>query len=129
MYVFSRNVNGKVNLHFPKVRGSRREADFALSANVEIIIPSEETVLQLTNPGNDYLCIMYSSRKIEDIESKLQNLDSSLMLPEAVKQAFGEYLIPEPLLEREQNKMAFRTFTLPKENKFIASIILKVTAQ
>lgn len=125
VYVFSQSPDGRVQLHFPR----RREASFVLSSGAEVAIPTEQTVLQLSAPGDDYLCILYSSRSIADIERRLSGLEADRgVFVNKLKQFFGDLLISPERTYCEAGRMAFRAAPEGRD-KHVAAIVLKVTAQ
>jgi hypothetical protein len=129
-YVFSRSPNGKINLHFPKKTASGNSiANFVLDKDVEIVIPNEETILQIPDAGEDYLCIVYASERIADFENRFARLHagSSTDFVSKIKAIFGDILTPSGLVKFEPNRMAFSA--TPQSDKSAVALILKVTAR
>lgn len=128
VYVFSRNNNQKVNLHFPKPE--EKTAGFILEKTVEIVIPNEASVLQLSEPGADYLCILYSKGIIKNFETRIDLLtQTDEPLPVALKKIFGDVLIPEHQIQYSQHKMLFSAFQVNGRSENVVPIILKVVAE
>jgi Papain family cysteine protease len=127
-YVFSQNPEGTVNLHFPK---NNATADFFLDETAEIILPEEDKVLQLSTPGDDYLCILYSYNKITDIESRLAALERqpAALFPEKIKRVFGDLLIAPDQLQYNPTTMGFTAEARPDLGKVAVPMILRVRAQ
>jgi Papain family cysteine protease len=127
-YVFSQNPEGTVNLHFPKDNAT---ADFFLDKTAEIILPGEDKVLQLSTPGDDYLCVLYSFQKINDIESRLSALERQPAgaFPEKIKRVFGDLLIAPDQLQYNPSAMNFTAEARPDLGKVAAPLILRVRAK
>jgi Papain family cysteine protease len=129
-YVFSRSPNGKINLHFPKKTASGGTiANFVIDKDVEIVIPNEETILQMPDVGEDFLCVVYASEQIADFDSRFTRLQTngSGDFVAKVKTIFGDILTPSDLVKFEPNRMAFSA--TPKSDKSAVALILKVTAK
>lgn len=129
-YVFSQSPGGTVNLHFPRLAAAGKTAGFVLENTAEIVIPNEETVLQLPVPGADYLCILYSYAPIADVEQRLQDLQqSALDFPARVAQVFADVLIPAQQVRFSEYKMAFNALAKPDLMQIAVPLILKVEAR
>jgi hypothetical protein len=130
IYVFSQNPDGKVNLHFPKTAlASGKTAGFVLGKQTEIVIPSETSVLQLTSPGDDYLCILYSQKQLADFDLRFAELQSdSGSLPERVNRAFEALLIPSKNIRFASDVMAFNAVS-EGDAHVVVPLILKVKAE
>ncbi|NUQ23844.1 MAG: C1 family peptidase [Saprospiraceae bacterium] len=127
-YVFSQNPDGRVNLHFPKISDAGKSAGFVLEFNAEIVIPSEESVLQLSAPGEDFLCILFSKSEITDFEerfARLQALDGNL--PQRVDKVFGDLFPASNDVRYGREKMAFIAVTT--EQNAAVPLILRVVAK
>ncbi len=123
-YVFSQSQSGQVNLHFPK----DNIANFVIDKDAEIIIPNEETILQIPEVGDDHLCIVYANNAIPDFEQRFEKFKKSNgEFGQKVKIAFGDILTPPELVQFEANKMAF--LATPPTMKSAVALILKVTAK
>lgn len=126
VYVFSEDPNGRVKLHFPK----EREAGFVISAGAEIAIPSEHTVLQLSDPGWDHLCILYSMRSIENIHHRLQQLEHGRGdFMQRLQHSFGDVCIPHERIYTNPQSMAFKAMPDVGKGQFVAPLVLKVMAE
>lgn len=129
-YVFSQSPGGKVNLHFPKAVAAGKMAGFVLEKTAEIVIPNEETVLQLPTPGADYLCILYSNAPISDIERRLATLQAGNdTFPEWVATIFRDVLIPAQQVRFSDSKMAFTAVSQSGLQQIAVPLILKVEAK
>jgi hypothetical protein len=127
-YVFSQNPDGKVNLHFPKIAAAGKSAGFVLEKTAEIVIPSEQTVLQLSSPGEDYLCILFSEHEIPGFEERFATLKAAKgKLPERVDIAFGDLIANNENVRFSHDKMAFTALT--SKEKMVVPVLLKVVAE
>jgi hypothetical protein len=122
-YVFSQNPNGKINVHFPKAQ----IANFIMDKDAEIIIPSEESILQIPDAGDDYLCVVYSNSEIKDFDKRVSAVTGVGDFGQKVRKAFGDLLMPANLVQFEAGKMAF-SVALPS-NKTAVALLLKVTSK
>ncbi len=128
-YVFSKSSSSNVNLHFPKQLRNDRVAGFVLENTAEIVIPSEETALQLIEPGIDYLCVIYSSVSIDDIEARLRKINPAMNdFPQHVRAAFEDVLIPEERVRFSESRMSFTSRYDRSNNETAVCLILKVIA-
>jgi Papain family cysteine protease len=127
-YVFSQNPEGVVNLHFPKTNAT---ADFFLDETAEIVLPEEDKVLQLSTPGDDHLCILYSYQKINDIETRLAALERApaAFFQEKIKRVFGDLLIAPDQLQYNPSAMDFTAKARPDLGKVAVPVILRVRAK
>jgi Papain family cysteine protease len=129
-YVFSQSPGGRVKLHFPRIVAAGKTANFVLEKTVEIVIPGEETLLQLPSPGYDYLCIVYSSAVIEDMDRRLAALQNDAApFAQRVNAVFGDLLIPSERVQFNPNKMAFSALPNPQLNQIAVPLILQVEAK
>lgn len=129
VYVFSRSPNGKVQYHFPKFTSlGGRTASFVLEKTAEIVIPGEETVLQLPAPGDDWLCLLFCERAISDIESRLRRIDEHTAdFPQAIAEVFADLLIPAQQVRFQKEQMGFSA--IASRNQIAVPLILRVRAQ
>ncbi|MEL7119054.1 MAG: C1 family peptidase, partial [Bacteroidota bacterium] len=128
-YVFSQNPEGAVNLHFPKTTSNGMTAGFVLDQTAEIVIPNEETVLQLSVKGIDHLCVVYSTLPIEDIQARLMRLEhGSASLSEKLYDVFGDLLIQDENIRYSKNNMAFSAVGNTQTRAVAVPLILKVEA-
>lgn len=130
VYVFSQNPDGKINLHFPKMAvATGKTAGFVLGKQVEIVIPSETSVLQLAAPGEDYLCILYSQKQIPDFDASFERLQKDTgALPERIERIFGNWLIPQNRIQFSTDAMTFNA--IPESgDRMAVPLILKVKAE
>jgi len=128
VYVFSQGSDGTVKLHFPRSTDRGLSADFMLSEQLELVIPTEASVLQLGQVGDDYLCVIYSTAPIRDMADRLRKLDGSgAQLPARARSAFFDVLLPADAVAFDATKMAFRA--RPAAGKTAAGLFLKVTTE
>ncbi len=122
-YVFSQSPSGRVNLHYPK----KKVANFVIDEDIEIVIPSEESILQIPESGDDYLCIVYTNAPIVDFEKRFIQMQTEGDFKQKIKAYFGDLLTPAHLVQFEENKMAFSA--TPSNEKMAVAMILKVSAK
>lgn len=128
-YVFSQSPNSKVNLHFPKSDNQVATAGFVLEKTAEIVIPGEESVLQLPLPGEDFLCIIYSHAPIVDLPRRIAAIEKgSGDFPERVRQAFADVAVTPTQVRYNPDKMLFSARPDPAAGKIAVPLILKVIA-
>jgi hypothetical protein len=129
-YVFSQSADGTLNQHFPRKKDAVATAGFVLEKTVEIIIPSEESLLQLPLPGEDYLCILYSHSPIPNFEQRLRQVEkSSADFPQKAHNAFADLLISAPNVQFLPDRMSFTAIAAPASGHIATVMILKVKAE
>lgn len=129
VYVFSQGPDGHLKLHFPRKKEAVTSAGFVLEKTVELVIPSEESLLQLPAAGEDHLCILYSQASINALEQRLAQIESmSAPFAEKVQTAFADVLIQAPDVQFSHEKMSFSALAKPETGKIAAAIILSVLA-
>jgi len=130
VYVFSQGSDGEIGLHFPRKTGNKRGADFMLSPRLELVIPNEETVLQLSDAGEDYLCVIYSVAPVPDLEERLARLDGSGdRLPERARLVFADILLGPDSVDYFADQMAFRARAAPVGGPSAVGLFLKITTE
>jgi hypothetical protein len=130
VYVFSQSPDGVLNLHFPRKKEAVATAGFVLEKTMEVVIPGEESLLQLPMPGDDYLCILYSQAPIPQFDHRFETLAASTAdFPIKVYQVFSELLIQSPHLQFTPDNMSFSAIAQPAKNQIAVAIILKVRAE
>lgn len=128
-YVFSQSPNGRVNLHFPKGTASGLQtAGFVLEQTAEIVIPAEMSLLQLSEPGTDWLCVLYSAMPVPEINIRMAQIEQGTgTFPERVRNVFSDVLIRADRVQFEPRKMAFSA--LSDEQHGAAVLLLRVVAE
>lgn len=130
VYVFSQGPDGVLNQHFPRKKDAAASAGFVLERTVEIVIPGEESLLQLSLPGHDHLCILYSHALVPNFEQRLRQIESGdQAFSDKVQAAFADVLIAAPDVQFSAQKMSFTALADPKAGKIAAVIILRVKAE
>jgi hypothetical protein len=128
IYVFSQNAQKEVNLHFPRRKENMASAGFMLEKTVEVVIPSEDVLLQIPMPGYEHLCILYSHAAIPGFDQRLAQLNQhNGAFAEQIKAAFGDVLIPNAQFSAQ--KMSFKALADPVQQQLAVAITLKVYAQ
>jgi hypothetical protein len=129
-YVFSQSADGTLNQHFPRKKDAVATAGFVLEKTVEIVIPSEESLLQLPLPGEDYLCILYSHSPITNFEQRLRQVETGVLdFPKKVRNAFADLLIAAPNVQFSPDRMSFTAIADPANGRVAAAMILRVKAE
>lgn len=136
VYVFSIDPNGEANIHWPK-RETLGYSDFDGMKNVpliqysgaELVIPSENNALQISEPGVDHLIVLYSNNLIDDddftsIVRSVRN-DTGPMY-RRLEGALGSRLIPASDITYDPRRMK-----LEARSRYgtVAPIILEVTGR
>ncbi|MBC7774473.1 MAG: C1 family peptidase [Phycisphaerae bacterium] len=90
-YVFSCDAAGKIQMHYPKPFFS------ALSPGKKAVIamPSSQSALRLSLPGDDLVCLLYSQREIKDIQVRLRTMNGVMPanFTQKLQEAFGDLLL------------------------------------
>ncbi len=130
VYVFSQSADGTLNQHFPRKKDAVATAGFVLEKTVEIVIPGEESLLQLPLPGEDYLCILYSHAPIPDFEHRLRKTGSSPdSFPQKINASFADVLIEASNIQFLPDKMSFTAIADPPGGRIAVALMLRVRAE
>lgn len=130
VYVFSQSADGAFNVHFPRKKTAVASAGFVLEKTVEIVIPGEESLLQLPLPGEDHLCIVYSHAPIPDIDKRFQRLETGKSgFREKITTAFADVLVETPRVLFSSDKMSFSAIPDLPEGRIAVAMILSVRAE
>ncbi len=130
VYVFSQSPDGILNEHFPKKKETYVTAGFVIEKTAEIVVPSEQSLLQLAQPGEDVLCILYSYAPIPDYEARLERVRAgSAVFVERVRDIFSDVLIEQPSVHFSDEKMAFSAISDPGKGKIATLLMLSVVAE
>lgn len=118
MAVFSLDSAGKVDVHWPKNQALNEfndgfddmtESDLLPVSQFELIIPSENSAMQLTHAGQDYLCVLYSSKpllpELPQILQRFGTTPGDVMT--RLKTALGNRLVPNKSVQYQANTMQF----------------------
>lgn len=132
VYVFSFDTKDELTIHWPRqnILNTKfvdiNETALIPMANAEVVIPSRETAMSINHLGTDYLCVLFSSKKIEDIK-ELTNQISQQSNQDFVANLFdilGNRLVPRKQIVFSKNKMEFTAKT--GNNGYIVPIVLQV---
>ena len=76
LYVFSIDAKSKKTIHFPRKDTKLKIAHTPLiiHQNSALVIPSEESAMMMNTKGTEYLCALFSTKKIENIQSIVEQL-------------------------------------------------------
>ena len=128
IYVFSQNAQKEINLHFPRRKDNMASAGFMLEKTVEVVIPSEDVLLQIPMPGYEHLCILYSHAAIPGFDQRLAQIHQhGGTFAEQIKAVFGDVLISNAQFSPQ--KMSFKALADPAQQQLAVAITLKVYAQ
>lgn len=100
VYIFSCDPRGKVELHY-------ESETYHFLKGEEIIIPSVEEALQLTNTGDEFFCILYAEDPIDDLELRLKSIKdySSSNLWAIIQNTFKDLVIPFNEIDYKPDRM------------------------
>lgn len=130
VYVFSQSADGTLNQHFPRKKDAMATAGFVLEKTVEIVIPGEESLLQLPLPGEDYLCILYSHSPIINFEQRLRQIETGISdFPQKVRNAFADLLITVPNVQFSPDRMSLTAIADTANGRIAAAMMLRVRAE
>ena len=105
-------------------------AGFMLEKTVEVVIPSEDVLLQIPMPGYEHLCILYSHAAIPDFDQRLLQINQhNGTFAEQIEAAFGDVLIRAPNAQFSLQKMSFKALADPVQHQLAVAIMLKVYAE
>lgn len=121
VYVFSFHPDDRsLKINYPE----SHQTAFVFSDETELLLPSPETAMTINKKGDDYLCVVYADKPIEDFDKRCQKLEkSNKSFAESFKAAFADLLIPEKWIEREPNTMQF---TVKSNKRGAVAIIVKI---
>ena len=127
IYIFSFKPDLTSELLFPKFdkETPNRDVPVITSSKVKVIFPEDpDNVFTTDKMGNDYLCILYSSKRIDDIKTLVKQIESfSGTFSERLQSVLGSMLIPSEEIQYANDLMKV---TVSSENGYVAPIILKV---
>jgi hypothetical protein len=130
VYVFSQSSDGTLNVHFPRKEVAMATAGFVIEKTAEIVIPSEESLLQLPVPGKDYLCILYSQMPIPQFDERIKSIKKgNVPFLTQVQKSFEDVLIAPNQVQFSSEKMAFSATPQTDRGKIAAMIVLVVEAE
>lgn len=136
-YLFSLDGNNKAEIHWPRnqrfaehLKGKeaigKGEGALVAHSGAEIVIPGNDRVLTRENLLTDHLVVIYSSKKIEDFQSRVTRLrdETTGEFPDRLQQVFGDVLIPWESVVYEKNMM--RTRVEQPEGGSAVAVIVRV---
>ncbi|MEZ5039864.1 MAG: C1 family peptidase [Saprospiraceae bacterium] len=131
IYVFSVDAVGKTEVHFPKTQANNvkiqsRESAMVMSGGAQLNIPGGNRVLTLTQPGDDYLVVLFSTQKItQDIQVFCDMLLSDThALVQSIYDKLGEWMVTPTDVTYAKKEMGFEVST--RSDGKIVPLILKV---
>ncbi len=126
LYLFSVDAAGDTMTHFPKQKEGWRESALLLSGQAEIAVPTDPSkALTLTVPGKDHLVALFSKRPLEDLPALIGVLKTRKAdLPQALREALGERVVPDADVSFEKNEVRFQASTRSKGD--VVALVLEV---
>ncbi len=121
VYVFSVDAKSEAHIHFPRSSSLSSEYEgfnetpLVPISNAEIIIPTPESALSIANPGTDYLVVLFSKKKIDNIGEIISTAKkaSKGLLPFELRRAIGSRLVRSSEVKYDPNKMSFTSSAAP----------------
>ncbi|TND10025.1 MAG: peptidase C1A papain [Bacteroidetes bacterium] len=132
VYVFSVDAKKEVHLHFPRSVESQTESfnetPLIPTKNVDVIIPSPESALSIGQTGTDYLVVLFSKTKIDNIKQVMAAAKAAPpgLIYFEMRKALGTRLVKSTDVKYQTDKMNF-TFNGPADA--IVPIILAVESK
>ncbi len=126
--VFSIDANNKVELHWPFSIGMGT-GDQMPAKNIEMVIPGEDTALEIQKAGTDNLIVLYSSHSLitqwESIRAKLEKSGGNSDIISRLKDALGDRLISPADINYQPAGMNFNATILPGKGDTVP-LVLKI---
>lgn len=115
VYAFSIDASG-LSVHYPrgiKLNKDNRTFSSGESSIVlkreDIIVPTPTTALSREVEGEDYICILYTAKKIDNFKERIANIEiDDQTFEEAILSNFEDILIDAESIEFSQSEMSFR---------------------
>jgi hypothetical protein len=127
VYVFSQDAVGKIDMHYPL--STNDFSQFMPSPDAEIILPSEEDALQLTQRGEDLIGILYADRAIKDFSTRLNKFKLEQgSFREKLDKTFGDLLVKKQNVEFAPFEMRFNSLSKAQQGSVVA-LVLSVIAE
>ena len=134
VYVFSMDSKRAIHIHFPRTENLSadyegfNETPLVPVANSEIIIPSPESALSIAAAGTDYLFVLFSKTRIDnlkDIIAKVKVADDATIFTE-LRKAIGTRLPALKDVKYGNDKMNFFSNATPDS---IVPLVLAVESK
>ncbi|NUO00286.1 MAG: hypothetical protein HUU01_06680 [Saprospiraceae bacterium] len=80
LYVFSVDAKQEAHFHWPRQAGlnerfeNQNESPLFVAGQSELIIPGPQKVLRIEHPGDDFLVVLFSKRKIDTVQQLAERL-------------------------------------------------------
>jgi len=135
IYVFSIDANKKASVHFPRNEQFGNSVDgfnetpLVSVTHAEIIIPTPESALSIGQEGTDWLVVLYSKTKIDQLSSllrKLEKEDRPEQLYETLLAALGQRAPGAQDILYAPGRMSFTAQVKPET---IIPLILRVDSK
>lgn len=135
IYVFSIDEKRKATIHFPRneqfhnTQDGFNETPLVSITNAEIIIPSPESAFSIGQEGTDWLVVLYSKNKIDNVSKiidKIKDEEDLNKMYNLLSYEFNSRGLPPTAIQYMPNKMSFSTQVNKDE---IIPIILRVDSK
>ena len=133
IYVFSVDMEGEVNIHWPRQEGLNNrfvginESALVTTAGSEIYIPGKNKGLKLEKKGIEHLCILFSTKKIGNIKAVSEYMqDKKGDFSGNLEALLSDYLVPKEAIQFADNRIEFTTNS---EQGFIVPIVVELEAR
>lgn len=127
VYVFSYDPTTKIEMHYPL--SMTDSANFMPSADAEIVMPSADQMMLLSEKGEDNLCILYADQPIKDFTARLDKIkNGKSVFADRLKVAFGDLLANPAKIRYNPSDMSFDA-TFGQGEATVVPLVLSVTAQ
>lgn len=131
LYVFSVDAERAVHFHWPRQAGLNEkfeglnESALLVAGSTQIAVPGKTKVLKLTHPGADRLVLLFSKKKIENVQ-KLADIVARKEgdFNQNLWRTLGKFAVPETDITYSTNHIGFDAST--RSDGFIVPLVLEV---
>ncbi len=104
LYAFTYDARGRIKIHFPR----KKESSIISSPSALLTLPEIGVAFKLEHPGDEYICLLFSSDPIPDFERRIKNLQASQKtFPLAFSIYFGDLLFTSSTILYEKEEMHY----------------------
>ncbi len=133
IYVFSVDMTGKVHIHWPRQEGLNEkfkglnESPLVTTVGSEIYIPGKNKGLKLSKKGIEHLCILFSTKKIENIKAVSDYMsDKKDNFYTSLTNLLKNFIVPPSAIQFADHRIQFTTNS---GQGFIVPIVLELEAE
>ncbi|MBL7813411.1 MAG: C1 family peptidase [Saprospiraceae bacterium] len=124
VYVFSFDAKNQLTIHFPL----DNKNVFMPNSDAELIIPDPETAMQISEAGEDNLCVLYADYAIPDLKKRLSRVENATGdVKKRLKAGFEDILIDETNVNYKPDDMQCEVVR-NSEKKYVVAMILSIKA-